>query len=706
MTPARIIIKELEPTSSHLTTVKALGKSNSATLGFLPDGAFDEYVLRGQILIALTPAGICCGYVLFRISRRRVHLSHLCVNPGDRNSGIARALVEHLKSVTKSTYLGISLKCRRDYSANTMWPKFGFIARGEVLGRGKDRTRLTCWELDYGHPNLFTAPIVERLSSKLCVVLDANVFFDLDDDGRPGHVESASLLADWLPDNLELCLTDEIHNEINRGIDPIQRRASWTSAEQFMIPPCDDNQFTTAQRKLRPYFPAIMTARDESDLRQIARTVASDIQFFVTRDERLLNLGDELYKAVGVSIIRPSDLILRFDELRREADYQPARLAGTLSQSRLIQTNDEKLMIETFLARSLGETKEMLGRQMRKLFSDPVNYECRVVESSEGLPIALFVFDRTTTDTLELPLFRVRRGPLSKTITRYLAFYANWRSAAEQRDFTRITDEWIDADVRDMIATDNFSHSQAGWVKVNISIVGHSVEIAKQLRGLKYRNDDERKRFLDVADLLERGTLIADAATISDLEYLLWPAKILDGAIETYFVPIQPEWAKDLFDEGLANQTLFGADVELALNRESVYYRSKRPSAGLKAPARILWYVSKKTRRYSGVGQVRACSRLEEVTVGRPKDLFRQFRRLGVFRWDNVFALADYDLDKEIMALRFSDTELFAAPIRESEMQSVVAKYGQRAMLMSPVRTSAEAFGELYELGMRRRVND
>ena len=703
MSPTGIIVKELDPASPHLATVKALGKSNAATLGFLPEGAFDEYVRGGQIIAAFKSDGSCCGYALFRISRRRVHLAHLCVNDEERNAGIGRALIDHLRSLTKETFLGLSLKCRRDYSANTMWPKFGFIARGEVPGRGKDRMPLTCWELDYGHPTLFTAPTVERLSSKLCVVLDANVFFDLDDEDRPGHVESASLLADWLPENLELCLTDEIHNEINRGTDPIQRRASWASAERFVIPPCDDLQFISVQDSLKPYFPSTMTARDESDLRQLARTVASDIQFFVTRDEPLLDRGEELYKAVGVSIIRPSDLILRFDELRREADYQPARLAGTLSRSRLIQSNDEKMVIEAFLARSSGETKDTFGRQLRKLFSDPINYESRLVESSDGLPVALFVFDRTNKDTLELPLFRVRRGPLSKTITRYLAFYANWKSAAEQRDFTRITDAGIDVEMEEMIATDNFSHSTAGWVKVNIPIVGNSIEIAERLRRLAYRSDEERRRFVDIADLLQSGTSIADAVTISDLEYLLWPAKILDGAIQTYLVPIQPEWAKDLFDEGLANQTLFGADVELALNRESVYYRSKKPSAGLKAPSRILWYVSEKSRRYSGVGQIRACSRLEEVITGKPKDLFRRFRRLGVFRWENVFGLADHDLDKEIMALRFSDTELFAAPIERTDMQTVLAKYGQRAMLMSPVRIPAKAFGELYGLGMRRR---
>jgi hypothetical protein len=54
------------------------------------------------------------------------------------------------------------------------------------------------------------------------------------------------------------------------------------------------------------------------------------------------------------------------------------------------------------------------------------------------------------------------------------------------------------------------------------------------------------------------------------------------------------------------------------------------------------------------------------------------------------------------MAFRFSDTELFEDSIERNKLQEVLSKYGQRAMLMSPVRISSEAFGELYELGMGR----
>src|SRR5215207_5720634 len=197
--------------SPYLEAVKALGKANAATLGFLPEGAFNEYAARRNIIVAINPEGQCVGYCLFRISNQQAVIAHLCVNAPDRKRGIAKKLVNYLKDHTKHDLSGISLKCRRDYEASLVWPRFGFVARREFLGRGKDRKELTLWWFDHNNPTLFTETALENLRDKLCVALDANVFFDLIDDSRPGHEESGALLADWLPSNLELCLTDEIY---------------------------------------------------------------------------------------------------------------------------------------------------------------------------------------------------------------------------------------------------------------------------------------------------------------------------------------------------------------------------------------------------------------------------------------------------------------------------------------------------------------
>jgi GNAT superfamily N-acetyltransferase len=141
--------------SPHLTAVKKLGKENAATLGFLPDGAFDERALKGQILVALDEKGNCLGYLLYRIANSQAKIVHLCVGKDSRSSGIGIELIDYLKAVTKDL-TGISLKCRRDYvEATKLWSKCSFVPLSESAGRGKVPSTLVYWWFDHCNPTLF-----------------------------------------------------------------------------------------------------------------------------------------------------------------------------------------------------------------------------------------------------------------------------------------------------------------------------------------------------------------------------------------------------------------------------------------------------------------------------------------------------------------------------------------------------------------------
>jgi hypothetical protein len=63
-----------------------------------------------------------------------------------------------------------------------------------------------------------------------------------------------------------------------------------------------------------------------------------------------------------------------------------------------------------------------------------------------------------------------------------------------------------------------------------------------------------------------------------------------------------------------------------------------------------------------GSMEVKACSRLREVVKAGPKQLFKRFRRLGVYAWKDIYSLADSKVESELTALRFSHTERFLNP--------------------------------------------
>ncbi len=121
---------------TYLKSVIQLWRKHSDTLGFFPEGAFSDYASRKQILVALNSSNQVYGYILFRVSKQKVSITHLCVDDACRNSGLARLLLDQLCNETKGLK-GVGLFCRRGYSVNTLWPKLGFVPIGEKKGRGR-----------------------------------------------------------------------------------------------------------------------------------------------------------------------------------------------------------------------------------------------------------------------------------------------------------------------------------------------------------------------------------------------------------------------------------------------------------------------------------------------------------------------------------------------------------------------------------------
>jgi hypothetical protein len=138
---------------------------------------------------------------------------------------------------------------------------------------------------------------------------------------------------------------------------------------------------------------------------------------------------------------------------------------------------------------------------------------------------------------------------------------------------------------------------------------------------------------------------------------------------------------------------LFGTRDELLLGIEGVYYCSAQ-HRHLCAPARILWYVSKGNDG-AGSMSIKACSRLEEVVIGKPKELFKRFRRLGVFQWKDVFQIAKNDTANDILAFRFTMTERFSKPFFLHQLEELDI----RQPLLAPRRISDAQFATIYSHG-------
>ena len=190
----------------------------------------------------------------------------------------------------------------------------------------------------------------------------------------------------------------------------------------------------------------------------------------------------------------------------------------------------------------------------------------------------------------------------------------------------------------------------------------------------------------------ELGNALGDA---SDLDLELCCAPVSLGAEQNYFlVPIRPVYAMSLIDRQLSSSDMFGGDPTVLLRWENVYYRKGTTSHKiLKAPGRILWYVSHSQK------QIVAVSHLDEVVIDTPKELLRRFKRFGILGWAELYQMCAGNTSMELMALRFSHTFAFRRRIPLNEMRAVYAEDECGLTVQLPTSMPASRFQKLFKLG-------
>ena len=461
----------------------------------------------------------------------------------------------------------------RDYQAHNVWPKLGFSPIHSKLGRNKKGLELTFWWKDHYQPDLFSR-IEEEDDERLSIVVDANVFYDLEDSQRLTHEESAALVADWIEPHLRILLTEEMFNEADRLEGKVERKEAKKRVRSYERAKADQSRFVETLEEVRKYFPEDLSEQDKSDIRHLAWTIASGVLFFVTRDQFLLDMHEVIYANFRVSILRPVELIVRFDDLFGEARSQPVRLAGTLLDFQEIRNYDEGLYLSDFFNNASGEKKRNLKALLRKYFSNPDKYEVKSVSSGIN-NFALVVFDRSHSGELHIPLYRISSKPEGPTIAYNLVLHVQKLAAQENRTIVRVSDQFLEPNIINRLKEDRFLKVADGWIKICVDQALDKNQLVDYLQSISQESNSNNY----VSNLIEAvdEAKIEDDKVLSDLERTFWPVKIIDSEIPTFIVSIHPQWAMHLFDEKLASQDLFGARPDLALNREGVYYKARFP---------------------------------------------------------------------------------------------------------------------------------
>ena len=664
----KVNISQLTP--ADLNAVDELMKRYSRWLGFLPMEALQDYLEKGTVLGAKNDGGQLVGYLLYADRSTYFRITHLCVLEEYQGQGIAKELLNSLKRLATAQKV-IKLHCRRDFPADSLWPRLGFVAYSEKSSRSPGYL-LTIWHLILSQDDQLELFQAQTSDENLDIVVDAQIFFDSNEPDSDKTRPSKAVFSDFLIDSINLYIIDELLNAINQRNNLAQRNQSRNKYDCFPKLEYAPHLCEDFYRSLSGLLPTY-TANRESDVRYLAKAAASKVKTFVTRDHVLLAKSEEIAELTGIDVVRPVDLIVRLHELSERQSYAPDRIAGLSLRWTRLRSNDlAALPFDSFLEQpqTIGKFRERL----ESLIAQPNRYECELLWSGDEV-IALRVLENGSK-MLASPLARVARGADQSLFGRFLIADTVSKAVEKNLDMVKFEDSALTLRlIPDLL--------EMGFIKCNDSFV----------RFCFSRCLDRQEALSTISELCPEAVSNYHGLPDLVLEQCCSPLDLESTDQKYFLIPIRPTYATSLIDRRQAANVLFVDKTEVLLRWDNVYYRKPNFHNMLTGPGRILWYVSAPDQ------QIIAVSRLDEVVIDTTKELFRKFKKFGVLEWEDLREMCDGDPSKELMVLKFSHTFPFREPVSLEILRTICEENGVRPSLQGPSERPPEIFHKLFQRG-------
>jgi hypothetical protein len=638
------------------------------------------------------------GYLLWSSNKKRVaKLWQLCVKDEYRDKKIAKRLHQEFVKLARQSSSEIQLKCKDNYGIDGMWQALGYSAVFEKSAKMRgDTLKIWSMQLISNEPSIFSY-ISSELTNLKCSI-DAYTLQDfMENNNQRDSIE-------WLHSYLGVCVTAEIFNEIDQFENKKKERLrNLITIGKILKQECEPIEFEKSCQIIRDLLAKNNLQLDGTSIRHLARCLAAEIPYFITKKSDVLRLSSFLLDT-GVQIISLEEAIDLRENDTETTEYQPARLANKTVQ---LQS------LNQFSLDEIGAAIHQLypNSDRDKLFKDLQRYSntknnfLNYILTYENKPHILVVYDVSQKEQMETPLLRViKETSLTTTLLNFVINELLEIAISNNYSFLKIIDPHLREPEKVILERQYFTKNKHGfeWVKSCHRNILNSDEIVKYLDQASKDHPDYSNSARFLGSWLNSEEVLNDPFYCIDIERLLWPLKIENSNIPNFIIPIKPEYAKELFDKNLAKQNLFGSQrTDLFLGLDGVYYKSPVSNAGLKkSPARVFWYVSQdKDFGYSNLGAIRACSQVDDVIIDTPEDVHKKFQHLGYYNLKKI--QQSCSSSDQVMAIKFSHTELLQNPIHLEKIRQCL----ERPINMEWMKKiSQEEFVSLYRLGFNLKI--
>ena len=645
--------------------------AHSKELGFLPyPVAYDDAIHKNNIIVAETDGGFA-GFLLFSYSRSTIRAVQTYAKL--KRQGVGTAMVKYLIEYGNS-HAAEKIRARvgADLGASRFWETLGFklVDVEPPKKPGGRAIKVYEYRLDGAAQMFPTGGLGTTLSSikpvaspnsptirSLRYAVDMNVLIDIL-DRRAGEGDARNILKRAMSSSLfGIYITKEFVKEMERNGkspgDDIVRKANEFSILEEISSAATDELIRNLQKIVYPNR-SKLSSQDESDLRHLAICIQHQLTGFITRDRKLLEASDQIYREHGLRIMSPHEFS---EPLGQEADVAIS-VGQTHLKIRQPTTQDainvrglvEKRVVG--LGMPVHEIDDVMLKRSEIAVADDqiVGFALTLQAESDGTDVEVllwvdeasevflnvanallgFALSLGKSDCAEIYITLLGSMDETRRVARDLGFLAIATAPARLRKVrfnqTMTLDEW-DSMVEDVSQTGIILHAEPPTPK-KISTAGIGFEI-KESGGYQFN--------------------------LFDFETLLSPVKILHRGRRGYLISIKEEFASLLGSEREAE--LFHTSAASRYS-EKAYYATSNKYKQIGPGDLVVFYVSnsdgskklKGRQAAIGIGRVTSCGLYSR------QDAIAQFRPQGVY--------GDDEIPDKVYVMTFDNFVEFDKPIK------------------------------------------
>ncbi len=624
----------------HFEEIKLLADSERHSLGFLPDQALRDGIIRSKFLALIDRSGeqdALVAYLLYSGVFPNTKIQQIATVERYRKQGVGSALIRTLVAdLEKLGFMTIRADVASDLDeALAFYAKNGFNRIRTQAGGASRNRQIIVHIRDLETETLFTIPTnathntdfgIRRRSagSAPFFALDLNVYFDLARDRS--HSESARrLFGAALEHDIRLTVASEFVHELRRtSKDETQDAILQLALRLPRMPHADRSEQQALSDQIHDLVfvksgaASAGSSQSRSDASHLAHATLARASAFVTRDGTILAARAALLERFGVDVVTVEELLAILPPKRDSGATVPRLGHG------FVYTDASREIVRDYMNRQ-GLRSEVVN-EFATDSGHSIDSTRRVIRrDGDVLACAVLLAPRTTEPVCRMIVHARPEALDGELYTDYLLDALLRQSSVTAATAVELECVAGQSTLVTLAKARGFITQQSPSTLAKV-VMGRPItattwtSAAQELRlrtGLEVPSEMPERSNTTTFPVRTRQNVAIDLS-LRGLEDFLGPTLLVGPDRDGVIVPITRAYSKLLLGDSRQLSLGLTDDKDAAFLSKRAYVNTPRAASVMRPDSPILFYESK---RSNGVGGIVAVGRIVDAVISNKQDI-------------------------------------------------------------------------------------